>query len=54
MQNLTAYLNAKKNPVKNNESPTNLNLSIAEESLQGKVSRAAPTKEYQEFARLRH
>ena len=46
MQNLTAYLNAKKNPVTETESPTNLNLSIAEESFKGKVSRAAPTKNY--------
>ena len=30
MQNLTAYLNAKKNPI--TEAPTNYNLSLAEES----------------------
>jgi hypothetical protein len=51
MINLEAYLNAKRNP--RTEEPTGLNLSIAESSLQTKVAKSAPTKEHQEFARLR-
>lgn len=51
MVNLEAYLNAKRNPV--TEEPTGLNLSLAELALQTKVGKGAPTKEHQEFARLR-
>jgi hypothetical protein len=51
MVNLEAYLNAKRNP--RTEEPTGLNLSIAEANLQTKVAKSAPTKEHQEFARLR-
>jgi hypothetical protein len=51
MVNLEAYLNAKRNPV--TEEPTGLNLSLAELALQTKVGKGAPTKDHQEFARLR-
>ena len=48
---MEAYLNAKRSPV--TENPTGFNLSLAESSLQTKVAKSAPTKEHQEFARLR-